>query len=165
MFGFLTKAKESIVEANQQREIERAKAQEENQKLLFAELVEMAKDFSVVKFDGCNVSFNVDTPKSATISKKELSILKRMANAKKREINVEYKSIRAEYSQEVGNRSIMIPGGGAFIRAVNTATRIQRASARGTMANITKAKADQIRPWDQLISVLDRAIIKCSLHD
>jgi hypothetical protein len=128
----------------------------------FSDLIDIASDFTYVKFDGTNLSVTHDDYLSANLALKELRVLKKKTLVKKREITTEYKEIRDEYSQKVGNRSTMplLTGTGKFGTLVRAGVRAQRASERANMANIKQSKEKAVAPWDEMSDVLDRTIIK-----
>lgn len=128
----------------------------------FADLVDIAADFTYVKFDGTSLVTTHDDYASANLALKELRVLKKKTLVKKREITTEYKEIRDEYNQKVGNRSTMplLTGTGKFGTIVRAGVRAQRASERANMADIKQRKENAVAPWDEMSDALDRAIIK-----
>ena len=162
MFGFLTKMKETAT----LKAAERAAAEEVEQfnsrASYFADLIDIAKDFTFVKFNGTNLNITHDGYSDATLALKELRVLKKKAAVNKREITAQYKEIRDEYSQSVGNRSSLslLTGTGKFGTVIRAGVRAGRAAERAQMANVKQQKENAVAPWDAISDVLDRMIIK-----
>ena len=162
MFGFLTRMKENVQKAAAER-AEAAEAKEfENRAFFFRDLIEIAEGFTFVKFNGTNLTITHDGYSDAKLAIKELQVLKKKASVKKREITAQYKEIRDEYNQSVGNRSSMAwtTGTGKFGTALRAGVRAGRAAERAQMANIKQAKENAVAPWDAILDIFDRAIIK-----
>jgi hypothetical protein len=164
MFGFFKKMKETAETNAAERAAIAERSQFNSRSIFFADLISTANDFTYVKFDGTNLRITHDGYSDANLALKELRVLKKQASIKKREITTQYKEIRDEYNQNVGNRGIMIPGGGGIVRSLNTITRASRAAERSRMANIKQNKENSVAPWDHLIDILDRAIVKMEGH-
>ena len=162
MFGFFKKMKENAVAKASERAANEEVEQFNSRASYFADLVDVAKDFTFVKFDGTNLSITHDGYSDANLALKELRVLKKKASVKKREITAQYKEIRDEYNQSVGNRSSMalLTGTGKLGMYVRAGVRAKRAGERAQMADIKRNKENAVAPWDAILDIFDRAIIK-----
>ena len=136
--------------------------QDNSRSEFFADLIDIAQGFTYVKFNGTNLTIKHDSFDDTRIALKELRVLKKKASVKKREITDEYKDIRDEYTQSVGNRSSLafLTGTGKFGMFARAGVRAVRANERSRMANIKQNKENAVAPWDSMLDILDRAIIK-----
>ena len=162
MFGFFKKMKENAVAKAAERAANEEVEQFNSRASFFADLVDIAKDFTFVKFDGTNLSITHDGYSDANLALKELRVLKKKASVKKREITAQYKEIRDEYNLEVGNRDSLAwtVGTGKFGTFVRAGVRAHRADKRARMADIKQNKENAVAPWDAILDIFDRAIIK-----
>ena len=162
MFGFLKKVKADMQVAQQERAARIEKEEFERQAVFFKDLIDIANDFTFVKFNGTNLRITHDGYSDANLALKELRVLKKKTSVKKREITAQYKEIRDEYNQDVGNRSSLafLTGTGKFGTAVRAGVRASRAADRAQMANVKQQKENAVAPWDSMLDILDRAIIK-----
>lgn len=161
MFGFFKKIKEGFVAEAAEQAVKAENLEFNNQAILFSDIIDIAKDFTFVKFNGTKLSVTHDNYFDASLALKELRVLKKKATVKKREITAEYKEIRDEYNQSVGNRSslALLTGTGKFGTFARAGVRAARANARGRMADIKQKKEDAVAPWDSILDSLERAII------
>ena len=162
MFGFLKKMKENSAAKAAERAAAEEVEQFNSRARYFADLIDIAKDFTFVKFNGTNLTITHDGYSDANLALKELRVLKKKASVKKREITAQYKEIRDEYNQSVGNRDSLAwtVGTGKFGTAVRAGVRAHRAGQRAQMANIKQNKENAVAPWDAILDIFDRAIIK-----
>jgi len=162
MFGFFKKMKENATAKAAERAVVAEAEQFNSRASYFADLVDIATDFTFVKFNGTNLNITHDGYSDANLALKELRVLKKKAAVKKREITAEYKEIRDEYNQNVGNRDPMVwtVGTGKFGTAMRAGARAGRAAERAQMANVKQQKENAVAPWDAILDILDRAIIK-----
>jgi hypothetical protein len=162
MFGFFKKVKADMQVAQQERAARIEQEEFESRAVIFKELIDIANDFTFVKFNGTNLSITHDGYSDANLALKELRVLKKKAAVKKREITAQYKEIRDEYNQDVGNRDSLAwtVGTGKFGTAVRAGVRAHRAGERAQMANIKQQKETAVAPWDAILDIFDRAIIK-----
>lgn len=137
----------------------------------YAPVVNASYKCTFVTFDGTTMSVKHQNLKECKLARKEVLILRKIAELRKRSINSQYKDLRDEYSQQVGNRGLLMPGGGKIGSAVRFVQRSSRNADRARMANIKQNKENAVAPWDNLIDVcneqilsIDRAVINYEIE-